>query len=298
MKFDNIIMNPPYKRNLHLKILEKAIEHLKDDDSVCVNLSPVRWLQDPLAQYKKHTDYKRYENSISKHIETLDVIDTKQANELFQINNFTDLGIYVVRAQQCNLFNYKEFNELKFIACKSIIDKILSYVTASEKNTYAYYITNNTEGYRVALSMITGQRGEQHLKRFYECACRNEIFKNGIDVISNKKYIDICGGIKRAKAKQASKTLELENTINFNTQHEAENFIKYCKLSCMTFCGIITKNDMNPQFKFLPWLGNAINPRTGLKGYESEWTNEDFYTYFNITPDEQKIIEETMKKYK
>ena len=36
MKFDCIIMNPPYQRNLHLKILAEAIKHLKDD-GICVN---------------------------------------------------------------------------------------------------------------------------------------------------------------------------------------------------------------------------------------------------------------------
>lgn len=42
---------------------------------------------------------------------------------------------------------------------------------------------------------------------------------------------------------------------------------------------------------------DGINPRTGLKGYEGEWTDEDFYEYFNITEDEQKEIVETMKPY-
>jgi hypothetical protein len=45
-------------------------------------------------------------------------------------------------------------------------------------------------------------------------------------------------------------------------------------------------------------MGDCINPRTGLKGYESEWTDEDFYTYFNITKEEQELIEKTMEKYK
>ena len=45
MKFDCIIMNPPYQRNLHLKILAEAIKHLKDDGT-CVNLSPCDYLTD------------------------------------------------------------------------------------------------------------------------------------------------------------------------------------------------------------------------------------------------------------
>ena len=44
-------------------------------------------------------------------------------------------------------------------------------------------------------------------------------------------------------------------------------------------------------------MGDAINPRTGKKGYESEWTDDDFVRYFNITPEEYNIINKTMEKY-
>ena len=45
------------------------------------------------------------------------------------------------------------------------------------------------------------------------------------------------------------------------------------------------------------WLGDAINPRTGLKGYTGEWTDEDLYKFFNITSEEQEIIKKTIEKY-
>ena len=35
-------MNPPYCRNLHLKILNEAVKH--SDDVVCIH--PARWLED------------------------------------------------------------------------------------------------------------------------------------------------------------------------------------------------------------------------------------------------------------
>ena len=95
MKFDCIIMNPPYCRNLHLKILEIAIKQLKDENSVCINLSPVRWLQDPLMLQKSKSDYHRFEKSILNHIKQIYVIDKIDAQRLFESTVMgADLGIY------------------------------------------------------------------------------------------------------------------------------------------------------------------------------------------------------------
>ena len=43
-------MNPPYCRNLHLKILNEAVKH--SDDVVCIH--PARWLEDALWKEKSH----------------------------------------------------------------------------------------------------------------------------------------------------------------------------------------------------------------------------------------------------
>lgn len=43
-----------------------------------VNLSPIRWLQDPLAEYKKNSDWKKFEN-VRNHTESVEVIDAAAA---------------------------------------------------------------------------------------------------------------------------------------------------------------------------------------------------------------------------
>ena len=89
MNFDHIIMNPPYDKNLHLKILQEAMKHSDD----IVNLSPIRWLQDPLAEYKKNSDWKKFYD-IRKHIESLDVVSAKDAQNYFGADVPSDLGVY------------------------------------------------------------------------------------------------------------------------------------------------------------------------------------------------------------
>ena len=105
MKFDHIIMNPPYSRNLHLKILNEAIKHSDD----IVNISPIRWLQDPLAEYKQNSDFNKFKE-IRAHINTIDIINSDTANRLFNIC-WCDLGIYHITNIETNksFFNHPSF---------------------------------------------------------------------------------------------------------------------------------------------------------------------------------------------
>ena len=83
----NVIMNPPYDGSLHLKKLNKVIKAYPESE--IINLSPIRWLQDPFASDKKSTEFERFKN-IRKHIADIEVISAKEANDLFGINLFSD----------------------------------------------------------------------------------------------------------------------------------------------------------------------------------------------------------------
>lgn len=45
-------------------------------------------------------------------------------------------------------------------------------------------------------------------------------------------------------------------------------------------------------------MGNAVNPRTGKNGYLSEWTDEDFNEFFNLTTEEVSLYKEFMRDFK
>ena len=129
MKFDIAIMNPPYNKNLHLKILENVIPVA---DKV-VNISPVRWLQSPLAKYKKNSDYNKFEESISKKIESLDVIDANTASVLFNAVFGMNLGIYIIGNGG---YNYKNCEN-------NIIDRILAIMPDNMSKHLQMSIPNN-----------------------------------------------------------------------------------------------------------------------------------------------------------
>ena len=84
MKFDCIVMNPPYSRNLHLKILAEAIKHLKDEKSVCVNLSPIiKWQMAKLQEI----------DAPVAGTYVLERISMDEASKIFGIGQRCDLGI-------------------------------------------------------------------------------------------------------------------------------------------------------------------------------------------------------------
>ena len=281
MKFDCIIMNPPYQRNLHLKILAEAIKHLKDEKSVCVNLSPVLWLEDPHAHMKSKSNLFKFDNSIVHKCEQLDVVDKDIANQLFNTGLFANLGIYVCKKNAKGIDN-KNFWKRNFEDWEvKVFDKVYALKTHIEDKCE----NNKRDGIRVPIAFIAGNRGT--LPIYKDIAYVVDGMKDGKDWTKCKNN----GGYEKEEG------IPIPISIKFATEVEAQNFYDSWKT---TFCKWLSKRflfDQHIQLRFLPFLGDAINPRTGLKGYTSEWTDADLYKFFNITPEEQKVIEETMAKY-
>ena len=280
MKFDCIIINPPYHRNLHLKILAESIKHLKDEKSVCVNLSPVRWLQDPLAKYKKKCDLKRFEESVAKHIESLETFDTNVISQVFD-GGIPSSAIYVIKQKTSSDLYKTKFDD-------SIIDKIYSMTS-----TRCTFDSNMYDGARVKISPICGygtsgnhSDGKEYLRSLGKLICFIDGLKDGKPWYS---FYAHNGATKIQKA--------IPYSIKFNSINEANNFILSYELKLAKYYTHQVKRDVHVSPETVFWLGDAINPRTGLKGYTGEWTDDDLVLYFNITPEEYNIINKTIEKY-
>ena len=270
MKFDCIIMNPPYNRGLHLKILAEAITHLKDEKSTCVNLSPVLKLQTAWRRGKVAKELS-FLNSCTA---SVDVIDCDTAVALFNLGNCgTDLGIW-----KCALKNSTNIFELgkSITSNAAFIDKI-KRITSNMPKMNEHLID--------AMSVKN-----------------NSLFIKFVDGLSLKNN----GG--HGKSSYAATSINFSTATKFTPGHHCKYVLFTDKNEQFVFWKIYTSNVIrffymtlmggNTEYELLPWLGGSINPRTGKKGYEGEWTDEDLYKFFNITPEEQKVIEETMEKYK
>ena len=293
MKFDCIIMNPPYQRNLHLKILAEAIKHLKDDDSKVVNLSPVRWLQDPLAKYKKNSDLKRFESKIIQHIISLGTFDKSKTDQLFNIDTGT-LGIYVCSSKE----NSHRIDEFVRASSNTILDRVIAKIKNNTvDNVEKSLIYDEMDGISCVTSMmVIGVRDREIRMRNGWLTQKPEklFYTNRKNDVTGKTYLEYRTEVSWGNLKPKSKNFN----IKFNSIEERQNFYDSWRTQFLRYIYDATVVDVHVHSEFLPFLGNIVNSRTGLKGYQGEWTDDDLYKLFEISPEEQKVIEETMEKYK
>ena len=258
MKFDCIIQNPPFKRNLHLKILAEAIKHLKDEKSVCVNLSPITWagkhnICQPKGEWRKKLNGK---------INSLDFIEHRNANDIFGTGNaIEDLAITTYKNNGTfDIINYGFTSQLE----ASLFKKINIF---------------RKDGTIFTLSQATG-------KSVYGSG-------NGKNVIRKKYDVPIYTWHGGKTCKEAVLMLDSKKKVSmvlyFNSQVEHDNFINSLDTTFMNWYY---------QMFVVPGDYKIINYMFRMADYTQPWTDERFYKFFNITPEEQKVIEDTMEKYK
>ena len=254
MKFDCIIMNPPYDGQLHLKIFEEAIKHLSKD-GVCVSLSPTPWL----AKFNVNRPMAKYRKVFNGKIKHIEVIDHATANAMFSTgNSIEELGIYTVKnddSTPVDLMNYG-FNNA---AEKSLYDKI-SKTTTEKCLTFSQCISQGkgSQGGKLVkdyeVNVYTWHGGK---------TCKDAVIR-----IDNKKRSFV---------------------LYFNSQVEHDNFINSLDTVFMNWYY---------RMFIVPGDCKIRNYMFIMSDYTQPWDDARFYKFFNITPEEQKIIEETIEKYK
>ena len=210
MKFDVAIMNPPYDGNLHLKILEKVIPIAKE----IVNISPSRWLEDPLAKYKNASDFNKFEDNISKKIEKLEIIPAAQSNKIFNIS-FGNMAILLIGKGG---FDYNTFNNNVFV--NKIVNKYsLSIMDKSTK-----------EGSKVAILPKYFGIINSHLGDTTRWISNNfNLFTTYRETYVNK-------------------------LISFETQEEVINCFNYLNSMVMRYYAIQARENQRVPWQFVPYL--------------------------------------------
>jgi hypothetical protein len=122
MKFDKVIMNPPYDGNLHLKILEQVTKSCPDAEIVCIQ--PAKWIQDPFINDSKDKKFAYMIDKISKY----EIIPNKEMNKYFKLSIGDGVITFFEKNNTCN---YK--NDFTEIAKK--ITSISNYATVLKNHS-------------------------------------------------------------------------------------------------------------------------------------------------------------------
>ena len=271
MPFDHIITNPPYDKNLHLKILREAMKH---SDEI-VNLSPIRWLQDPLAEYKRGSDWKKFADVRAK-IESLEIISDTEAQNLFGADFLSDIGIYHITENGGWTMNEN-----------TIIKKIINKGCPTLKDALE---ENKVDGWRVRLSEMRpapsfAPNSNVYINFTYytTSSVRSWVYKDGYTP-DGKVYWTDHNTIKGSRDKSVVGD-PLPLSIRFDTQEEAINFENSTKTKFHRYMISKMKTDAHFPFKFVPFLPT----------YKKPWTDADLYEYFDLNEEEIKEIENAIQ---
>ena len=290
-KYDVILMNPPYAQNLHLKFLEKTIEIA---DNV-VSVQPSGWLTDTFAN-EKRSNFKKYENTILKHLADIEIYDWMDASIMFGIISHQGVAIF-----NCNKNGGYDYNSiLSYGKSKKIIEIIKTHESLENHIEY-----NKVDGIRVRTqaiknsapssgTILTKRYKEDIRKKFslmydkYSC-----VTVDGYGIDEPKKWWSLYGN-KNKYTKEEGEPIPC--SIQFNSVEEAKNFEKYCKTDFFIYCMYLSKIGVNTDFKHLPWLGSVKwKGKSGkIDGYKYPITDEMLFEYFNIPTEDIKLIKNTL----
>ena len=253
MHFDKIIMNPPYDRSLHLKILRQVIN--KADE--VVNLSPIRWLSDELAEYKKASEYNKFAD-IRNRISNLEAIKSVDAENAFGIALPFDLGIYYITPTITNYSFSKNRIVNKMMNKEGITIGLPTTLYSNRRKRHFFPIR------------IIGAGHNPNKEANMEIATKG-IFEDGLQ--NGKDW-------KEVKGNTVGSYLNT-NIIESDNLTELNNIYGYLNSKLVKYFLMITTTGSHIQYNYVPYLPT----------YTHSWTDEMLYEYFGLTDDEIQEIE-------
>lgn len=203
-----------------------------------VNLSPIRWLQDPLAEYKKNSDWKKFENVRAK-IESLETIDASLAHNLFDIQH-SDLGIYYI-SKKSN--GFKRDTSLDTIM-KKILDK-------AHEDSFKNHITLDRTGVFIDVLDLYGG-----------------IIGKGSGFVKPLGY-------ERKQSSTSKGCTDGWHCIKFDTKEEAENFYDACNTKIYYFIFEKVRSYLRLLMEYVPFMPTYTHPWTDAQLYEYFHLSDD-----------------------
>lgn len=248
------IINPPFNGNLHIKVLEQVLKDKTAHEIISIN--PARWLQDPLAECKKTSDYNKFKVSVVDHINDLEVIPAYEASEAFGIVVGTDLAIYSFN------FSKNHFDQAK------VISPTVSKLCAKLRGHTPTIDIDAKDGWRVRIPRIlcggkSGGKGSNNV--WHGLGFLGPYYEGKKD---GKPWYEF---YTRNQFTKETETISL--SVKFKSEVEAQNFCDSLNSIVGLFLTYHIHADQNVRAETIMWLDD----------YSTPWTNERLCNYFGIT---------------
>lgn len=252
MNFDKIIMNPPFKGNLHLQILRRVLGHSED----IINLSPVLWLEFPSSNREEGL-------FLDTKLSELYTLDRTEIRKFFKARIPSDIGIYHITFQGKSLNTYNPF-AIRGMDTYEIATSIWRKVQSKSPSTIKEVLRGrkeSLEGYCIIFSHMNG------LSKNHDFVYFNGVAENG------KTYKE---NIKNQHKNETS------HHLRFHTFEEAFNFKESLKTRTMQYIISIGQ----------PGLLFVLDTIPFMKDYTFLWDDKRFYDFFGFTEIEIQEIEQ------
>ena len=285
MKFDNILMNPPYKGGLHVDMFNKAFELLKEGGSMtCIHPSTPFINRKPTRADNKT---KRIKEIVSKYKTRLTLLD---GNRIFNAGFFTPLSITqvekVLDEKIETVYSHidstnkevKVYNKLDDIFIHGndlvigIYNKILSQMSISVESKL--YRNGSIGNLYLDINRTCGhppKKGEIQVNPDFYCL----VYKK-----NENNYNDLIIQTPNQKSEQNGGTGF--NQISINSLKEGEYLFKYLLTKFSRFCISLYKMNIqltSKELDILPYMD-----------FSQEWTDEKLFDYFQLTQEEIDFI--------
>jgi hypothetical protein len=287
MKFNVIVMNPPYKGGLHIDMFNKAFDLLVDGGTItCIHPSTPFINRKPTQTDSKT---KKIKEIVSKYRTRLTLID---GNKIFNAGFFTPLSITqvekVLDEKIETVYSHidstnkevKVYNNLDNIFIHGndlvigIYNKILSRTSQSVENKL---YRNGSRG-NLYLDIIRTcghppKNGETRVNPDFYCL----IYKKDENNLNN-----LIIQIPNEKSEQNGGTGF--NQISINSIEEGGRLFEYLLTKFSRFCVSLYKINIqltSKELDILPYMD-----------FSEEWTDEKLFEYFEFTQEEINFIEE------
>ena len=300
-KFDYIIQNPPYNKNLHIQFFNKGLDILSDNGKMVI-IEPATWLINIRKDGNVKSIYKDFKKSIQNKISKV-IVDNFNHELNTRINNSFSIT-YIDNSKNDDKFesiifgNKKILNDIMFInyiedynniwniinKCLEKCDNIGKHVFDLEKkvdirnnkknsfiricNIVAHYLSLVDEGHKESDNSYDNKN---NLITYTNLLSNGEVSSNPLKKLNSVK----------------KETDKYANCI-VGTYQELTNWKHFCENNTLplfiNICMTIDQN--NNSLKYVPWL------------VDKQYTDEEIYKMFNFTQQEINLIEKTVKKFK